>query len=126
MNRLWIGIGILLVLFAMGIGMLWGSRVFFEKISDGLEQAGELALAGNWTAATAKVQKCRTQWEAYRRFWAAFTDHEPVEEMQTLFSQLELYSQRQLDVDFAVTCRHLCQLAEAINESHSLCWWSVL
>ena len=126
MNRLWIGIGILVILLALGIGLLWGSMVFFEELSAELTRAGDLALAGNWSDATATAQKCRAQWERYRRFWASFTDHEPVEEMQTLFSQLEVYRQQQLAVDFATVCRHLSQLADAIDESHSLRWWSVL
>lgn len=126
MGRLWIGIGILVVLLAMGIGLLWGSGVYFEELSQDLEQAGELALAGNWQAAEEKAEKGREKWEQYRRFWASFTDHEPVEQMQNLFSQLELYQTRQLEVDFAAVCRNLVHLAEAIDETHGLKWWSVL
>ena len=126
MLRLWIGIGILAVLLAMGIGLLWGSSVFFEELSEDLQQAGDFALAGNWQAAGEKVEKSREKWEAYRPFWASFTDHEPVEQMQNLFSQLELYRARQLEVDFAAVCRNLVHVAEAIDEAHGLRWWSVL
>ena len=126
MGRLWIGVGILVVMLAMAIGLLWGSRVFFEDFSDNLEQAGALALAGNWASAGEKAEKSRTQWEKYRHFWSAFTDHEPVEQMQELFSRLEIYRQKQLEVDFAAVCSSLVQMAEAIDESHSLKWWSVL
>lgn len=126
MLRLWIGIGILVILLAMGIGLLWGSGVFFEELSQDLQQAGNFALAGNWQAAGEKVEKSREKWEAYRPFWASFTDHEPVEQMQNLFSQLELYRTRQLEVEFAAVCRNLVHVAEAIDESHSLKWWSVL
>ena len=126
MLRLWIGIGILAVLLAMGIGLLWGSSVFFEELSEDLQQAGDFALAGNWQAAGEKVEKSREKWEAYRPFWASFTDHEPVEQMQNLFSQLELYRTRQLEVEFAAVCRNLVHVAEAIDEAHGLRWWSVL
>lgn len=126
MGRLWIGVGILVVLLAVGIGLLWGSSMYFEELSQDLEQAGELALAGNWQAAGEKVEKSREKWEQYRPFWASFTDHEPVEQMQNLFSQLELYQTRQLEVDFAAVCRNLVHLAEAIDETHGLKWWSVL
>lgn len=126
MLRLWIGIGILAILLAMGIGLLWGSGVFFEELSQDLQQAGDFALAGNWQAAGEKVEKSREKWEAYRPFWASFTDHEPVEQMQNLFAQLELYRTRQLEVEFAAVCRNLVHVAEAIDESHGLKWWSVL
>ena len=59
MLRLWIGIGILAILLAMGIGLLWGSGVFFEELSQDLQQAGDFALAGNWQAAGEKVEKSR-------------------------------------------------------------------
>ena len=126
MNRLWIGVGILVVMLAMAIGLLWGSRVFFEELSQDLEQAGELALAGNWQAAGEKAAKSRAQWDKYQHLWSAFTDHEPMEQMQELFSWLEVYQQKQLEVDYATVCNSLVRLAEAIDESHSLKWWSVL
>ena len=126
MNRLWIGIGILVVLLAMAIGVLWGSWVFFEEFTHNMEQAGELALAGNWADAAQKAAKSRAQWEKYRHFWSALTDHEPMEQMQELFLRLEIYRQKQLEVDFATVCSSLVQMAEAIDESHSLKWWSIL
>lgn len=126
MSRLWIGIGILLILLAMGVGLLWGSRAFFEDFSRDLDRAGEAALAGDWAAAAEAAGRGQARWEHYRRFWAAFTDHEPVEQMQDLFSRLEVYRQRQLDADFAIVCRSIVLLAEAIDESHNLRWWSVL
>ncbi len=126
MGRLWIGIGILVILLALGIAMLCISWNFYEDFSADLEQAGELALAGNWQAAVEKAEKGREKWEQYRCFWSASSDHEPVEQMQNLFSQLEIYQKRQLEVDFAAVCRNLVHLAEAIDESHSLRWWSIL
>lgn len=126
MNRLWIGVGILVILLAMGIGLLCGSRVFFEELSQEVEQAGELALSGNWEAAGKKASQSKVRWEQWRKFWSSFTDHEPVEQMQALFSQLELYEKQKLEVDFAAVCRNLAHTAEAIDESHSLRWWSVL
>ena len=126
MSRLWIGIGILVILLAMGIGLLWGSGIFFEELSREVEQAGELALSGNWEEAGKKASQSRERWEHWRKFWSSFTDHEPVEQMQALFSQLELYKKQKLEVDFAAVCRNLAHTAEAIDESHSLRWWSVL
>ena len=126
MNRLWIGIILLVVLLAMGIGMLLVSRDFNDDFTKSMEQAGRFAMAGNWVAAGEQAAKGRAKWESYRQFWAAFTDHEPVEEMQILFSQLEVYQNRQLEIDFAAVCQNLVNLAEAIDESHSLRWWSVL
>ena len=126
MNRLWIGIGILVVMLAMGIGLLWWSSVFFEELSQELEQAGELALSGDWQAAGKKAMESEKKWEKWRKFWSSFTDHEPMEQMQSLFSQLELYRVKQMQVDFAAICRTLAHTAQAIEETHGLKWWSIL
>ncbi len=126
MNRLWIGIGLLAVLLAMGVGMLFVSQKFNEEFSESLEQAGQFAMSGNWTAAEKQLAESKEKWQNYQRFWSASTDHAPVEQMQNLFSQLELFQARRLDVEFASACRALVNLAEAIDESHSLRWWSIL
>ena len=126
MNRLWIGVGLLAVLLAIGVSMLLISKNFNEEFSESLEQAGQSAMSGNWTAAEKQLAVSKEKWQSYRRFWASSTDHEPVEQVQNLFSQLELFQARRLEVEFAAACRALVNLAEAIDESHSLRWWSVL
>ncbi len=126
MKRLWIGVGILLAILAMGLVLLAISHDFYKDLSQDLESAGELAMAGNWASAEAKGDAARQLWNQYRRLWASFSDHEPVEEMETLFAQLEIYQARKLEVDFAAACQRLIHLAEAIEESHNLRWWSIL
>ena len=126
MKRMWIGIGILFLLLAAGVGLLIASRSFFSALTDSLEQASIHATVEDWNRALKKEEESRQQWEKYRRFWAAFTDHEPVEEMQNLFSQLEVYAQEGMETDFAAICKHIAHLAEAMDEFHNLHWWSVL
>ena len=126
MNRLWIGIGLLVILLGMGLGLLWGSHVFFTEFSENVEQAGHLAMSGNWQAAGQKVAKSKAQWDRFHNFWSAFTDHEPMEQMENLFAQLELYQSQQMEIDFSAVCRSLSHMARAIQESHGVKWWSIL
>lgn len=126
MNRLWIGVGLLVTLLVIGAVLLWETHGFYGEITAGLEEAAAAALEENWQEAGKKLQQCRQQWDSHRRFLSAITDHEPVEEMDSLFSQLELYEKRRMSVDFAAVCYNLSHLAEAIEESHNLKWWSIL
>ena len=126
MNRLWIGIVILLVISGLSVGLWGGSVAFYGGISRRMEEAGEYALAGNWVVATEKAEICRQKWERYHNFWASFTDHAPIEEIALLFSQLEVYRRQDLPVEFAVCCRAISQEAQAIRESHGIAWWSLL
>lgn len=126
MKRLWIGVILLVVLLGIGLGLLWGSCVFFKDFCNDLEQADTLALAGNWPAAREKAAKSQALWEQFHDFWSSFTDHEPMEQVENLFSQLDLYGTQQSEVDFSAVCRSLIHIARAIEESHSLRWWSIL
>lgn len=126
MKRLWIGVGLLVILLAMGLSILFISLHFHRAFSQSLEQAGYAALRGDWAGAEKQAAQSKEQWERYQHFWAAFTDHEPMEQMQNLFSQLALSQDRRLAVEFASACLALVNLSEAIDESHGLHWWSVL
>lgn len=126
MKRLWIGVVLLGVMLAAGIGMLFFSRHFYRSFSDTLEQAADAAMAENWSAAGECARQATQQWQRWQRFFASSTDHEPVEEVSLLLSRLVLFEKARLAVDFADTCHSLSHLCEAIDESHSLKWWSVL
>ena len=126
MKRLWIGVFFLLFLLAAGVGMLLATGRFHEGFSQTMEAAAEAAMAGRWEEAEKAAHRGRAQWDACREFLAAFTDHEPVEEAVSLFSQLEMYQSKRYDVDFAAICLELSHLSEAICESHGLHWWSIL
>lgn len=126
MKRLWIGVALLVVMLAGSVAMMLLSHRFYRNFSDTLESAADAALSENWSAAEALTRQATQQWQRHRRFLASFTDHEPVEDVQLLLSRLVLFQNAQLAVDFADTCKSLAHLSEAIDESHSLNWWSVL
>lgn len=126
MKRLWIGVALLGVMLAAGVAMLLFSRNFYEDFSGNMEAAADAALTGQWAAAEELARQATAQWGRYHRFFASFTDHEPIEDVKLLLMKLELYQKARLSVDFADTCHALSQLCEAIDETHSLNWWSVL
>lgn len=126
MKRLWIGVVLLVLLLAGSLFLLDFSSRFYKDFSVSIEQAGSFALAGDWTNALEHARLCQKKWEKKQHFLAAFTDHEPIEQLDTLFSQLEIYGKDRLPVEFACVCRQLYHLVEAIDESHSLKWWTIL
>ena len=126
MKRFWIDIAMLGVMLAGSIAMLLFSHSFYDAFSETLESAADAALSGHWSEAEKLSQQAKLQWSRSRRFFASFTDHEPVEDVQLLFMKLELYQQARLTVDFADACKSIAHLCEAIDESHNLNWWSVL
>ena len=126
MKRLWIGVILLSIMLVSSMGMLLFSRSFYKGFSETLEAAADAALSGSWEDAEKNSRQAQMQWDRHHRFFASFTDHEPVEEIELLLSRLELYQHARLAIDFADTCKSLAHLCEAIDESHNLKWWSVL
>lgn len=126
MKRMWVGVFFLVFLLAAGIILLLVTENFHREFTETMEQAAAAAMAGRWEEAAEKAESGRRQWEDHREFLAAFTDHAPVEEMASLFSQLEIFQKKHFDGDFAAICRELIHLSEAIGETQGLRWWSIL
>lgn len=126
MKRMWIGIGLLLVILAAALWLWLGLGGVFGRISASLDRAAEAVAAQNWAEAEENAQAATQAWKTYKKVAASFTDHEPLEDMDALFRELEIYSRDKLSTEYAVVCVHLSRLAEAVEESLSLKWWSLL
>lgn len=126
MKRLWIGIIILAVLLAAGIGLSIGIPALHSRLSEALTSACDAAEKGDWETALSLANSAKADWERYQHFVAAFVDHEPLEQMDRLFSELEVYRNQRLPAEYAAVCAHLSHLSKAIGESHALTWWSLL
>ena len=126
MKRLWIGVSILVFLLAAGIGTTVFAVRTHTDISDGLKQASEAALRGKWEDAKALSLDAKSTWETYRKVTASIADHEPMEEIDNMFSQMEIYLLTRQQIPFSTCCASLGVLTKAIGEAHAINWWSLL
>ena len=126
MKRLWIGILVLSVLLSSGIGV---SMLLFRThrpIAKTLQQASHAAVSGNWQQATTQAQKAQMQWKKCRDLTAAFADHSVLEEVDSLFAQVQIYAAFGDVCSFSAACAHLSRLTQAIAESHLPKWQNFL
>ena len=123
MKRIWLGIGLLLLLMAIGQGVSWKMDHLHETTCLQLRQAVE---ATQWEKATALGHAAQTQWEAHRRFTASLADHQEVDQIDALFAQLEVYRTQGDTLSHASTCAHLEEAITALQETHRLTWWNLL
>lgn len=65
-------------------------------------------------------------WQRFRGLTAAFTDHEPLEELDQLFSQLSRESAIAQPAEFSMLCIQASCVSRAIAESVELTWWNFL
>ena len=124
--RFWIGVAVLLVLLAVGIGVTVGVSVQQDRLAQIIDKAQEAVLSRGWEQALPYARQAQRLWENTRHFAASFADHEPLEQMDAFFSQLWIYAQEALEVEFASVCSYISNLAKAIGESQSVFWWNLL
>lgn len=120
MNRVWIGIGILLVLLGLGI---WTQRELdgiHEPIAADMTLAAEHARMGNWEQATQALTRAEAAWTANRMFTAALADHQPLEDIESLMARLTAHAAAGDRAEFASLCADIACRVEAISAAQKL------
>lgn len=126
MNRCFLGICILVLFLVLG---LWGAKAmtdFHEPLSQALEQAANAALTGDLSQAAEQAKSVQQKWDQYWARVAILADHNPMDEIDGLFSRLEAYAQAGNRADFAACCEQLSTLLSATAEAHTLSWKNLL
>lgn len=126
MKRFWLGVALLLLLLAAGIGATLGMGSICGPITDGLDKAAAAVQAGQWEQAEEFSRSSRQRWEHSRDLLASLTSHEPMEEVDALFQALEIFAAQKDMIRFADCCARLSALTRAISESQTILWWNVL
>lgn len=126
MKRIWLGLGILALFLALGLGSSYGMQSLHKPLAHNLERAASAALSGDLSAGKEQAEKARQQWERQWNATAVLADHTPMDEIDSLFARLEIYSKTSNTEAFAAGCRQLAQLITATAEAHSFTWWNIL
>ena len=126
MKRLWLGLTILAVLLLSGCLIYNRLDKMLAPIATDLELAAAAALQDDWGTARDLAVHAAIRWEKFHRFTAAFADHTPMDELDSLFAELTVYARQQEKPHFAAICAHLSFLSTTIADSHRLTWWNLL
>lgn len=122
MKRSWMGAGLLLVLLLGGWFVTRSMGRIHDPIARDLTTAGEYALTGNWDRALLLSRQAADHWEQTERFRACFADHNPTEEVDACFAQLDIYGRMKEETAFAAACGETARKVAAIGEAHKLIW----
>lgn len=123
MKRSWIGLGILIAVLLMSFLTARGMEQSQAPIAADLEQAAQLVLEGQWEDACALAAQAQSRWHSRRNATAWVADHTPMEEIDGLFTQLEVLATAGEKADFAATSAQLAQKVTAMSQAHILSWW---
>ena len=125
MKKLWFGVALLLVLLCLGIGASLVIGHTHDTLSSRLEEAAALSQT-DWGKATDLANAAATQWAQHRHWVAALAEHEPLEEISSLFSQLALCQSLDDRAEFAAVALRIAGICDTLSESHALYWWNLL
>lgn len=126
MKRGWLGAGILVAFLLLGI---WVSLVATQAhIPTGelLEQAAEKTLTGDFAAGIALGMEAKNRWQRQWNSTASVADHSPMDEVDALFAEMEIYAQTGEQPHFAACCLELARRVQAFADAHRFSWWNVL
>ena len=126
MGRFWLGALILVALLLLGLWIGRATGWTHETISKMLDLAAEQVMAGDTAEGLATAQAARRRWHGGRNATAAIADHAPMDEIDGLFAQLEIYGQLRSPMELAAVCARLSALVSAMGEAHQLTWWNLL
>ena len=126
MKRVWLGVGLLIVLLLVSLGVTWGMDRIHKPIADDLDQAAAWAEAGNWHNAEVYSRRAETAWNKWEHFRACFADHTPTEEVSAELAAMDTARQERETADFAASCARAAKMVQAVGDAHGLYWWNLL
>jgi len=125
MKRCWIGLGLLLIVLAAGIGAGVLMDQIHAPVAWKLEQAADYAMVGLWQEAADCAAEAQADWDKWSRTRESLADHTPVEDAEAIFVQLPVFAAEE-DIHFAALCRELARKVLAVGETHGFSWSNLL
>lgn len=126
MKHFWIGVSILAVLLAGGIGSTVCLDRAMDQVGDRLEQAQEAAAAGDLDSARQAVAAAQKIWKQNRPLAACLADHEPLEQLDQGFHELEVWDRAEEPAQYEALCCILRQQALALATGEKPHFYNIL
>ena len=126
MIRSRMGFVLLVVLLAMSLLATGLMTRIHEPIEADLQTAAEYARKGNWVQAHRFFRQAEAAWTRWEHLRACFADHNPVEEIDAAFIQVQVYGTAREELAFEGGCRELARKVAAVGQAHEFVWWNLL
>ena len=120
MRRSWMGLVLLVVLLLSGLGLSSAMVGKCREDSEMLTMAAEKALEENWHQAAILTARARQSWSSWEFFRCAMADHKASEEIDVMFTVLEVHGATRNRQWFAATCQEAARKLEALGDAHRL------
>lgn len=120
MKRCRFGAAALVLLMIFGLlGSRW-FRAFCDGVAEEAEAAATAAREADWPRAEALTDRARDSWDRGRSPAAVLSDHDSLEQVDTLLALLDTALVRRDGAAFADVCTRLVQMLNDLSEAHRL------
>ena len=126
MKKLWLGLGLLAALLALGLGSLGLLTVQSKRAEAGLAQAAEAAEAGDMARALDCAEQVRRYWQSAVPAVDAVTSHEETDEIRRCLAELLAEGRSGRREEFLTLCARLRTLTAHLAEMERPRWYNVL
>ena len=126
MARGWLGVAILAVFLVGGILAAAAMDSTHMPTVELLQQASEKTMDGAFGEGVLLGLEAKDRWERGWNGTATLADHGPMDDVDALFGELEVYAITGEEPHFAACCAELAKRIEAVAEAHRFSWWNVL
>ena len=126
MGRGWFGLAILIIFLILGFvtaTIMDNAHLPTESL---LAQAAEKTLSGNFEEAVALGREAKNRWDKHWNGTATVADHSPMDDVDALFAEMEIYAATEEKPHFAAVCKELSQRIQAMAGAHRFSWWNIL
>ena len=124
--RGWLGVSLLVIFLILGFVIGYIMQQAHTSTGDLLEQAAETALNGAFDSAAALGMEAKNRWQRQWNGTATVADHSPMDDVDALFAEMEIYARTQEIPHFAACCKELAGRIRAVAEAHRFSWWNIL
>lgn len=125
-RRFWLGVWILVLFLGLGLGITWGMDAIHVPAEQALEQAAQKALTGQMDEAVALARDAHKRWDDFWKLTASVADHSPMDEVDKLFAEMEIYAEAREEEHFAACCAQLSRLVSSMSDAHAPRWWNFM
>ena len=125
MRRMWVGVVLLAALLATGVLTAYLTAQAHSPVTRELGKAAQAALTEDWEQAGKCAARAQAIWQGNWDLTAAVADHSPMEEIDGLLAELQIYLHKRESVHFSATCARLCKLAQDMADAHAISWWNL-
>lgn len=125
-TRLVLGLGLLVLFLALGIGLMVWTDHTTEPVARDLERAALLVAQGTPEQGKVLALEAGRKWDSRWKFMASFFDHSAMDRVDETFARIRWYAETGDYARVGASCAGLSRMVRGASDDHRFTWWDLL